>query len=344
VTTLHDRDVWFPESRFDGKVVRGKDGWLFLDNDGNHIMLQHIGKLRFTPDQLRQWCAVLETRLAWLRQRGIPYHFMVAPNPHSVFHDKLPDEIDGVPLGSGERRPLMQLIEHLEERRSPARLIYPHEDLTQMKARPIYTQTNTHWTDLGAFVAYRTLIGEVRRAVPVRALGENDLVIHEFEMAGDLGLKVEPREESVHVFLHPRRPQARFLYDNRIFRNGRRIDYECGLAPDVKCLVFGDSFAYMMLPVLAETFGRLVFAHIATLDHSLVEEERPDVVITIMNERFLIRVPVDLPARPLRDWEASKRAIGQMYPPRSATGTSVDSPTPWQDNARLMPVAEADDL
>jgi hypothetical protein len=344
VATLHDRDVWLPESRLDGKVVRGKDGWLFLDNDGNHIMLQHVGKLRFTGDQLRQWRAVLETRRAWLGARGIPYFFMVAPNPHSVYHDKLPDEIGGVALGSGERRPLVQLMEHLERHASPAQVMYPLDELQALKDKHVYTKTNTHWTDLGAFVAYRRLIREVKQAVPVRALGETDLMIHEVEREGDLGLKVDPRESSVHVYVLPRRPAARFLFDNRVFRNGRRIDYECELAPDVKCLVFGDSFAYMMLPELAETFGRLVFAHIATLDHSLVERERPDVVLTLMNERFLIRVPVDLPARSLMEWEAAKREMGQMYPPRTAKGTSVDSPTPWEDETAAMPAPEQGDL
>jgi hypothetical protein len=94
-----------PESKFDGKVVRGKDGWLFLDNDSNQFMRQHTGELGFSDDELWQWQRLLENRVAWLGTRGIPYHFLVAPNPHSVFPDKLPAGVE-----PKAERPVLQLI------------------------------------------------------------------------------------------------------------------------------------------------------------------------------------------------------------------------------------------
>jgi hypothetical protein len=54
----------------DGKVVRGKDGWLFLDNDSNRVIAQHSGELRFTEEQLDQWHYLLECRTAWLERAG----------------------------------------------------------------------------------------------------------------------------------------------------------------------------------------------------------------------------------------------------------------------------------
>ncbi len=130
---------------------------------------------------------------------------------------------------------------------------------------------------------------------------------------------------------------ARMTHDNRVFLNGHRIEYECPAAGDTTCLVFGDSFAHAMLPFLAESFGRLVFAHLATLDHSLVESTEPDVVVSILNERFLIRVPDDAGAKTLEECAAEKRATGAVYPPRSHEGNRVDTPTPaWIENKGVV--------
>ncbi len=112
-----------------------------------------------------------------------------------------------------------------------------------------------------------------------------------------------------------REPAARLVSDNRVFNTGRTIVYECPGAPG-SCVLLGDSFSYRMLPFLAETFGRLVFVHRPTLDYELIAEERPDVVASLLTERFLVRVPFDQPYKPTRVMVRDKRAIGEVLAPR----------------------------
>ena len=50
------------EAAHDGKVMRGKDGWLFLANDRNAVVNQHTGQFRFSPKDVQRWREVLETR------------------------------------------------------------------------------------------------------------------------------------------------------------------------------------------------------------------------------------------------------------------------------------------
>lgn len=311
--------VEFPKSKFDLKVVGGGDGWLFLDNDKNDVMLQHAGKLRLSEEQLVRWRFTLESRIAWLEKRDIRYWFLVAPNPHSVFPEKLPDG-----AGSGERRPVLQLLRHLRER-SYARIVYPIEDLVAEKHRCVYAKTNSHWTDFGAFIAYRCLMAEVSQSVAASVLTEEDLQFVELSKVGDLGAKLVPPESSLEAHVIPCNGRAEIVFDNRIHNTGRRIDYICDTAPPTTCLIFGDSFAHMLLPFLAESFGRLVFGHLASLDHTLVEEVRPDIVVSVLNERFLVQVPNDLDGENLAHHEAAKRADGYVYPPRSMSGNRVDS-------------------
>lgn len=312
-----------PEVRFDGKVMRGKDGWLFIDNDTNEVMRQQRGELLFSADELERWKGVLEKRIAWIAERGASYHFLVPPNPHSVYADKLPFEIP-----DGTARPVTQLIDYLDSTQSAAHLIYPLADMLERRDSHVYAETGTHWTDLGAFVAYEALMEEIGDRRPVRRLTAQDVTFVENDEPGGLGTKLEPPQSSTHVYGVPVNVEARMTHDNRVFLNGHRIEYECPVAGETTCLVFGDSFAHALLPFLAESFGRLVFAHLITLDRSVVEEVDPDIVVTVMNERFLIRVPDDAGTKTLSECAAEKRATGAVYPPRSTGGNRVDTPTP----------------
>jgi hypothetical protein len=207
-------------------------------------------------------------------------------------------------------------MRHLEER-SYARLVYPLEELVEEKEHSVYPKTSSYWSDLGAFVAYRALMEELRRELPVRVLALEDLEESEELRPGDLGNKMEPVERSRVVRLTAREPRARLAFDNGIRNNGRRVEFEGDPSDKLSCMVFGDSFTPRVLPFLAESFRRLVFAHIPTLDHRLVERERPDVVVTVITERFMIRAPIDVPSKTLEEHEAEKRRVleGQTQRP-----------------------------
>jgi hypothetical protein len=305
----------------DYKYLRGRDGWLFLDRDTNRVLAQHTGELQLSEDLLRHWQRVLENRVAWLARRGVPYTFLVAPNAHAVYPEMLPD---GIPMSAD--RPVMQILRRLDDSGSPARILYPRAELVGMRDRPVYPKTGTHWTELGAFIACRAILQEIGRSLPVRQLEMDDVEWVEDTTPGDLGRKVDPIERSVFVYGDVREPRARLVADNRVKRNGRRVEFEGDAGLEHTCLVTGDSFAVRAVPYLAESFRRLVFGHISSLDYSLVEAVRPDVVVTIMNERFLINPPVDLPAPTLAQLEAERLAAGEVLPPRRVDTNRLNAP------------------
>ena len=80
-------------------------------------------------------------------------------------------------LRPGLIRPVIQLIDYLKQTGSPAQILYPLDRLVEHRDRPVFTQTNTHWTDLGAFLAYEALMDEIGDEVPVRRLTSSDLVV-----------------------------------------------------------------------------------------------------------------------------------------------------------------------
>jgi hypothetical protein len=328
VSTPQPRDsepglVDLPAGEVDFKYLRGKDGWLFLDRDTNRLLDQHTGRLQLTDQQLRGWQRVLENRIAWLGRRGTPYLFQIAPNPHVVYEDKLPDGVR-----TSDERPMRQLIEHLERAGSDARVLYPAEDLIRERDRAVYPRTATHWSELGAFIAYEQLMDEMDPALGLPRLRMDDVDWVEAPLPGDLGNKMKPVEQSPFVFGDIREQRAKLVLDNRVVRTGRRVEFEGPPELEHTCLVIADSYAVRVVPFLAESFRRLVFGHVPTLDYELVEEVEPDVVVTIMSERFLIEVPEDLhvEAPSLRELEADKLERGEVLRPRPVETNRLNFP------------------
>jgi alginate O-acetyltransferase complex protein AlgJ len=299
-----------PPSIRDGKVVEGLEGRLFLANDANRVLDQHSGVLRLDEDQLRQWRLLLETRSAWLERRGSRHYFLIAPNAHSVYPDMLPP---GVP--SAPERPIHQLLGHLRDHESFARVVYPLEALVSSDA-DAYPRTGTHWSPLGASIACSVLVEEIRREVPIEGPSPDAFEFVRLTFIGDLGDKMRPRMTSTFVEAHARTTRARMVADNRLRNTGRRVVYEWDNPEGgPQCMVYGDSFAMRVLPFLAESFARLTFVHMVNLDFDLVRALAPDVVVKIMNERFMISVPVDAPAQTQAQIEAAKIAAGEVLPP-----------------------------
>ena len=225
-----------------------------------------------------------------------------------MYPDLLPAGVESAP-----QRPVHQLLVHLREHDSPVRPIYALDQVAAHRDECVFPETGSHWTGLGAFYGYRALVEAVADIVPLREFSRDDIVTSEVVVTGDLGAKVVPRRRSTWVNVDLRNPRARVVADNRVRNRGRRLTYEGG-GPGGDCLVFGDSFAMRMLPLLAESFRRLTFAHMANFDTELVDELEPEVVLTEMGERALILVPSDLPERSWRSLAEQKLAAGDVIP------------------------------
>ena len=210
-------------------------------------------------------------------------------------------------------------------------MIYPVDALRAHKGEHLVClREDTHWTDFGAFLAYRALLDSLDSlgdAVQMRRITADDLVFTERTLTGDLGGKLDPpRTELVssvlvaHYASYP-------VYDNCVEGIGSVIATRCEVAPPATCLLVGDSYSYALLKYLPETFGRLVLWHQPTLPDTLLNATRPEVVISVVAERGLIRVPSDERADDQRDVERSKRAAARIRSPYAPYGTAPDCAT-----------------
>jgi hypothetical protein len=274
------------ESQF---VLRGRDGWLFLRHDTNDVLGQHEGRVRLDRRRAAAWRQILDGRVALERELGIPWLCVIAPDKEAVYAEHLPSTVS-----PARRRPVHELLGLAK--RAGADLYYPLGDLAASKTTgELYPRTGTHWNDRGAFVAHRVICERLaRRGIDVAPLDESRVRWKEREVAQDLGSKLTPPQTSPLVTAELSDAAGGLLADNRIRLHGRVVVY--GRRDDdslPSCLVFGESFAYHLFTFLTELFRRLVFVHSSAVIPEIVVAERPDAVLSLPAERFLIHPTVD---------------------------------------------------
>ena len=282
-------------------VVEGRDGWLFLQGDTNRIMEQSTGQLHLTAPELRSWVRLLENRDAWTSSRGIEYHLFIAPNKESVHPEHLPAGY----LLSEDR-----LVNRLLDALGPdAPVDYPVALLRRLATeQQLYPKGDTHWNQVGAFHAYRRWVSMVSATTPLPAfeLSDGTLTVSDAHV-GDLGIKCVPQRTHRTHGLAPKQPKAVLVEDNGVHNAGHRQRWRnVELAGGPKLLVFHDSFFGAMARFWAESVGELVAVHTPLLEHQIIEEEAPDVVLSVMVERFLIHVPDDIFGRTSAEAARSK--------------------------------------
>jgi alginate O-acetyltransferase complex protein AlgJ len=289
------------------KVLFGQEGWLYLRRDTNDILGQHTGRVTLGPEERAGWREVLEARMRESERLGVTWSCVVAPDKESVYPEYLPEEISPV-----ARRPIHEFLDLAAGIGAP--VSYPLERLLSAKDEcELYPRTDTHWNYRGAYHAYREFCEvALARGVALDLLEEDDVEWIDDVTEGDLGSKIHP-DPIVGPTIRPslRQNRARAVADNGVVNHGH---VECFEQPGggPSCVMFGESFALFLLPFLKETFRRLVFVHTSMFVSEILEHERPDVVLSLPLERFLIRVPNDEHA--LDELRATARRKGGDLP------------------------------
>lgn len=286
-------------------VVVGRSGRLCIGDGSNRLLAQHLGRHTLDDDAVERWRKTLKQRLAFCAEQNIDYGVLVAPDTFSIhaedFSDLGPDSPTR-PIGK------LQAASVLEA----GRIVYPLPALRAARSRGIVCHTaDSHWTSFGAYIAYQ----ELQRAMPqrLRRLTDLDVSLSHHAGDGDLGIKLHPKVRGEFTDCVLKQSGARRTWHNGINNRGwmglwRHEDR--GLP---RAVLLMDSYGWKLQQFLAESFSSLFVVHSPFLERDLVESLRPDVVLNVMAERFLIRVPNDS-APELALATACKKLPGATYP------------------------------
>jgi hypothetical protein len=264
----------------DRKVLQGRDGFLFLQNDTNGVLDQIQAKRRLSPSELEAWASFFRELDAAAVARGAQAFYLVAPNKECVFADHLPEGI-----AVSEDRPVRQIEALMRSLNLCAtRLVYPLEALARAGAHAVYPRGDSHWSDYGAMLALAELEAALGADPATPEAGEYRVEYRNADLLAKLGgVCVEPQP-----VLKRAGPAATLLADNGVVNTGRRRDWRGGAkARAGRLLMAHDSFGDWLIPSLAERFGTTTTIWNASVDRQVLEEVAPTVILFERAERFL---------------------------------------------------------
>ncbi len=270
------------------KVEKGREGWLFLKEEvpGRNELLQSLGIRPYLAFEEKMWQLIFAQRAAWTKAQGMEYVLVVAPNKTSIYPEYLPPRYHVA--GPGNVGGLLKKLSGITV------IDLTPGILQQKQTGRLFHKTDTHWNELGAFVAYQTLL----RALP-KGFGEPPLSLDSVTLnwttdpPGDLArlllLDSILHEKAPHLSLH--HPQAKCIIGcDAPFEPGMPVRHFRNPQARLPRVFFDhDSFFKLVAPFLAEHFQETIFSwKWQGFDDQAILKTQPDLVIDEFVERSLI--------------------------------------------------------
>jgi len=156
--------VW--DFRFRDQIIFGDGPWLFFNDDpaASAARMSDVrGRLRMPDAAIAQLDRQMTAVRAQLAQCGKTAFMLIAPNKQSIYPEEL----------RAERRYSRSRLDDVLGKLSPqarAMVIDPRPELREQKTQhgvPVYYRVDSHWNNLGAYLAYQKIIATVAQAKPV---------------------------------------------------------------------------------------------------------------------------------------------------------------------------------
>ena len=280
------------------KVLIGKDGWLFLDNDTNRVIDQISGKYILPTDFKERWFNLFSFRLEKSLSLGFKYFYSIIPNKENVYKKYLPEHIS-----HSEVQPVKFILEGIPSGIDSCYLL--DELVIASNVNDVYTKGDTHWNYVGALCGFN----KIATMLGLGALTPNDYILSYLDVVGDLSSKLGINNFGPKISLLKK--SYCIVEDNGVSNIGKRIIFRNDDQSLPTCILFRDSFADYQLEFFASRFSRLICLWQPNLDYDYIAKERPDFVIQQQVERFLVEVPDDILGLSHRDYELKKLNISQ---------------------------------
>ena len=286
----------------------GKEGWYFLVNDTNKCLDQYRGLLRFGSEEIRAYNQIFAERQKYFSEKRIPYLFAVVPGKESVYREFLPAGIER----HREGLPLDQLIK-ASKFISGFKIIDLRAALISNKQfGQLYYKADAHWNHAGAYFAYAHIMNELKAHFPKIAplpleqfetkeisRTENDLERKEqFEFKGGNFIRAAEQKalftEKSLQFVRKGGFKAKYVKTPehlKVSKTRETVVFEQADKNLPTAVVFRDSFGDWIIPFLSEHFRRVVYVWQSSINKKVIETEKPDVVIHLAVDRFLMRLP-----------------------------------------------------
>lgn len=268
----------------DSDVLVGRGQRLSIDAGTNNLRDQHLGNRTLTDAEVAGWHRTLVSRVGSCIQHGAQYAMLIAPDTFSMFaEDFAAFGVDSV------ERPVMRVLRSLDP---TVRVVYPLEALRAARAFGIIAHTaDSHWSAFGASIAYK----ELSAMLPdiLKSFTPDEIEYSHRVGPGDLGDKLDPQQWGEFTEARIIGARSRPVWNNGVNNRGYMALWRQDAPELPRGVLYMDSYGWKLQRFIAESFSSLFVVHSPYLEREPILRYSPDLVINLMAERFLIRVPND---------------------------------------------------
>jgi hypothetical protein len=264
-------------------VLIGLNQHLFLAGGAHKTLEFAVGKIEPPASSYRAFEKNIRSRIDITAARGIPYLHVISPEKHSVLVEAIPFPIS---VRLGER--------YVANAPSAANsILYPFELFRQHRDH-CFLRTDTHPSDYGIIILTAEII---KRLVGLDCSEEASRMLSslsvEQTIEGDLGSKVQPPIKVTEKYLSSY--WKAFFFSNKLPTNNGVCDIwiSPGAVTDKRLLIFGDSVGRAIARVGSRFFREIVFLRTPFFHDDLIDQLRPDLMISENVERYLSLVQSD---------------------------------------------------
>ena len=277
------------------QVHIGKDNWYFYTKDNNLDIA--LGKYPIDNATLQR---ILTNHLLIrekLAKKGIDYVIIFPPSKVSIYPEKIRL------IGACIRQTPVDIVANYLEKHSDLKIIRLKDELlNEKKNTQVFFKTDTHWTQDGAYIAYRKIINDMRKwglciTEPISVHWEQSEYLG--EMGGMMGsrklLGPEPTRNSIIPSPKAKKNKPSLEYD--AFRAALMqekiyptcIHYNNPSISRNRVVMFGDSMfaSWNITELLAEHFSSFSYIWDYSIRENLLDLLNPNIVIYEMTERYL---------------------------------------------------------
>ncbi|MBN2158455.1 MAG: hypothetical protein JW807_03595 [Spirochaetes bacterium] len=280
------------------KVLVGRDDWLYLikDDDGNNALDYYRAVRPFaTEKDVAEWARPLYDIKKECDRRGARFLLVIAPMKPSIYPEYLPSNYEPV----RETGRLEQLTSYLKKTGGIDFIDLTAAVAEGKKEHRVFFKHDVHWSSYGAYYGYREMAAALVRFCPgllARRLAEFN-VRTVLWPGGDLASMLGLKEQFVEEFylLEPKDGwKAKKIVPPYQIKSSRLTEFFSSFdQSQPRAVVFHDSFFNMQKYYMAEHFSRMVcLQSYNRVQYSVIETEKPNIVIYEMAESFLQKSPV----------------------------------------------------
>ncbi len=273
-------------------VIIGKDGWLFYKGAQENLedpIGDYEGSNLFTEEELQKIAANMEQAQTEVQDRvGGRFIVYLAPNKERIYHDYMPDS-----FGEPQYGRIQQVYDYLTQN-TDITVVTALDVLEQYRQEnpddQIYFKYDTHWNQMGAYLAAQPLVKELGYELPAPdTLTRHDAGEGAFDLARMLHLQDYLKyDHSYALGGYSKWVDAKQIVESHN-ENFNQFDfYNTTEEGDHNAVyLIGDSFSSYLAPYVACDYNNFYVDFYYNYRYSYMQEHNPSIVIYETVERYM---------------------------------------------------------